>query len=137
VALIAAKYFHGNIDHAISFAKSKQLSPRMLSKSRFNRRIHSIFEAIEIQKFTFGSYAISQAISQSGRYSISSFLRTFNELLICNSTVRLEISSCSDISLFDKPLRRLNSKFSGSVVKVFPCFSEWPDEVRILQNNGQ
>jgi hypothetical protein len=46
VALIAAKYFHGNIDHAISFVKCTNLLPRMLSKSRFNRRIHSIFELI-------------------------------------------------------------------------------------------
>lgn len=46
VALIAAKYFHGNIDHAISFAKSINLCPGMLGKSRFNRRIHSIFELI-------------------------------------------------------------------------------------------
>ena len=46
VALIAAKYFHDNIVHAISFVKSTQLIPGMLSKSRFNRRIHSIFEFI-------------------------------------------------------------------------------------------
>ncbi|MGA2407780.1 MAG: hypothetical protein ABSF81_13675 [Bacteroidales bacterium] len=37
VALIAAKYFHGNIDHTISLVKSTNLLPGMLSKSRFNR----------------------------------------------------------------------------------------------------
>ena len=46
VALIAAKYFHGNIDHAICFVKSTRLMSEMLSKSRFNRRMHSIFELI-------------------------------------------------------------------------------------------
>lgn len=37
---------HGNIDNAISFAKSTNLCPGMLVKSRFKRRIHSIFELI-------------------------------------------------------------------------------------------
>lgn len=46
MALIAAKYFHGNIEHAISFAKSTNLCPRMLGKSRFNRKIYSIFKLI-------------------------------------------------------------------------------------------
>jgi hypothetical protein len=46
VALIAAKYFHGNIDHAINFVKCTNLLPGMLGKSRFYRRIYSIFELI-------------------------------------------------------------------------------------------
>jgi hypothetical protein len=35
-ALAAIKYFHWNIDHAISFVDSTNLHPGMLSKSRFN-----------------------------------------------------------------------------------------------------
>jgi len=46
VALISVKYFHGNIEYAISFAKFTNLCPRMLGKSLFNRRIHSICELI-------------------------------------------------------------------------------------------
>jgi len=45
-ALIAAKYFHGHIDNAISFVKGSGLMPKMLSKSQFNRRIHAIYNLI-------------------------------------------------------------------------------------------
>jgi len=45
-ALIAAKYFHGHIDNAINFVKGSTLMPHMLSKSRFNRRIHAIYDLI-------------------------------------------------------------------------------------------
>ena len=41
---------------------------------------------------------INHTISHTGINSTSSFLRTFNELLICNSTVRFEIPSLSEIS---------------------------------------
>ena len=41
---------------------------------------------------------ISQTISHIGRNSTSSFRRIFRELLICNSTVRFEIFSLSEIS---------------------------------------
>ncbi|KAA6329695.1 hypothetical protein EZS27_021524 [termite gut metagenome] len=38
--LIAAQYFGGNIEKAISFVRSTGLMPTMLGTSRFNRRIH-------------------------------------------------------------------------------------------------
>lgn len=71
VALMAAKYFHGNIDHAINFAKSTKLSPGMLSKSRFNRRIHSIFELI-IDLFS-NIAEIVKKLNISSEYIIDSF----------------------------------------------------------------
>jgi len=84
VALIAAKYFHGNIDHAISFAKSTRLSPRMLSKSRFNRRIHSIFELI-IDLFS-NTAEIIKSLNISSEYIIDSFpVATCDNIRICRS----------------------------------------------------
>jgi hypothetical protein len=46
VILIAAIYFGGNIETAISFVRSIGLMPCMLSKSRFNRRMHGIGELL-------------------------------------------------------------------------------------------
>jgi hypothetical protein len=84
VALIAAKYFHGNIDHAISFAKSTKLSPRMLSKSRFNRRIHSIFELI-IDLFS-NTAEIIKMLNIKSEYIIDSFpVATCDNIRICRS----------------------------------------------------
>jgi Transposase DDE domain len=84
VALIAAKYFHGNIDHAISFAKSTNLSPGMLSKSRFNRRIHSIFELL-IDLFSNTAELIKK-LNISSEYSIDSFpVATCENIRICRS----------------------------------------------------
>lgn len=84
VALIAAKYFHGNIDHAISFAKSTNLCPGMLGKSRFNRRIHSIFELI-IDLFSNTAELIKK-LNISSEYSIDSFpIATCENIRICRS----------------------------------------------------
>jgi hypothetical protein len=38
--LIAAGYFGGNIEKAISIVRNTGLMPAMLSTSRFNRRMH-------------------------------------------------------------------------------------------------
>jgi hypothetical protein len=70
-ALIAAKYFHGHIDNAISFVKESGLMPRMLSKSRFNRRIHAIYELI-IDLF-FNIAEVIKKINLSSEYIIDSF----------------------------------------------------------------
>ena len=45
-ALISALYFGGNQEKGICFIKSTGLIPKMLSKSRFNRRLHLIRELI-------------------------------------------------------------------------------------------
>ena len=84
VALIAAKYFHGNIDHAISFVKCTNLLPGMLSKSRFNRRIHSIFELI-IDLF-LNTADIIKRLNISSEYIIDSFpVATCENIRICRS----------------------------------------------------
>ena len=84
VALIAAKYFHGNIDHAINFARSTGLCPNMLGKSRFNRRIHSVFELI-IDLFSNIAELIKK-LNLSSKYSIDSFpVATCENIRICRS----------------------------------------------------
>ena len=86
VALIAAKYYHGNIDHAISFVKSTKLIPGMLSKSRFNRRIHSIFELI-IDLF-LNIADIIKRLNISSEYIIDSFpVATCENIRICRSRI--------------------------------------------------
>jgi DDE family transposase len=44
-ALVAAQFFHGNQELACLFLKEHGYMPKMLSKSRFNRRLHAIGEA--------------------------------------------------------------------------------------------
>jgi len=70
-ALVAAKFFHGNIDNAISFVKGADILPGMLSKSRFNRRIHSIFDLI-IYLFSHIAEVIKR-INITSEYIIDSF----------------------------------------------------------------
>lgn len=41
-AVVSALYFGGNKNHAIHFMKSHNYIPKMLDKSRFNRRLHKI-----------------------------------------------------------------------------------------------
>lgn len=86
VALIAAKYFHGNIDHAIGFVKSTKLMSRMLSKSRFNRRIHLIFEVI-IDLF-LNIASIIKRLNITSEYIIDSFpVATCENIRICRSKI--------------------------------------------------
>lgn len=41
-ALVAALFFAGNMERARDFLSAPRYSPQMLSKSRFNRRLHRI-----------------------------------------------------------------------------------------------
>ena len=42
-ALVAAKFFGGNHRSACSYLKEHEFMPKMLSKSRFLRRLHRLF----------------------------------------------------------------------------------------------
>ena len=42
VALVAAKSFKGNLEHALSAMKLAHFIPNAISISRFNRRIHQL-----------------------------------------------------------------------------------------------
>lgn len=41
-ALVSALYFGGHLENARNFMKMTKLVPRLLDKSRFNRRLHSL-----------------------------------------------------------------------------------------------
>ncbi|GAB6120166.1 IS982-like element ISEfm1 family transposase [Dysgonomonas termitidis] len=71
VVLIAAQYFAGNIEKSICFVRSTGLMPRMLGKSRFNRRLHNIGEFLS-QLFFYTGQAI-KGMSLETTYSIDSF----------------------------------------------------------------
>ncbi|PVD52515.1 IS982 family transposase [Terrimonas sp.] len=45
-ALASALYFGGHLDNARGFMKMTKLVPKMLDKSRFNRRLHSVSELV-------------------------------------------------------------------------------------------
>lgn len=70
-ALVSGLFFHGHTENAINFVKSHGYMPNMLGKSRFNRRIHAIYDLI-INLF----FKISAAIKKlciSSEYTIDSF----------------------------------------------------------------
>lgn len=71
VMLIAAQYFGGNIETSISFVKGTGLMPNMLSKSRFNRRMHAVAEIFSCLFFRVGR-AI-KALNTECLYAIDSF----------------------------------------------------------------
>jgi hypothetical protein len=68
---VAAMYFGGNMETAISFVRSTGLMPTMLSRSRFNRRMHRIGELLEELSFHTGETVKSLNISHT--YAIDSF----------------------------------------------------------------
>jgi hypothetical protein len=85
-AFIAAKYYHGHIEHALNFVKSTKLMPNMLSKSRFNRRIHCIFNLI-IDLF-FGISQVIKDLNISSEYIIDSFpIPVCKNIRICRSRI--------------------------------------------------
>jgi hypothetical protein len=55
-AIVAAKFFGGNQFHAIHFMKSHKHIPKMLSESRFNRRLHAIGELLYELFLQIGMY---------------------------------------------------------------------------------
>jgi hypothetical protein len=71
VILLAACYFGGNIETAISFVHSTGLIPNMLSKSRFNRRMHQIGELLS-ELFFYTGEAV-KSLNLSSTYCIDSF----------------------------------------------------------------
>jgi hypothetical protein len=71
VILIAARYFGGNIETSISFVRTTGLMPQMLSKSRFNRRMHQIGELMAELFFYLGLAIKELNIRQT--YCIDSF----------------------------------------------------------------
>lgn len=71
VVLLAAQYFAGNIEKSLCFVRSTGLMPHILSKSRFNRRMHQIGELIS-ELFFYVGQAVKD-LNMGTTYLIDSF----------------------------------------------------------------
>jgi len=123
-ALISAFYFNGHIDHAISYVKSSGLMPKMLSKSRFNRRIHAIYELI-IDLFFNIAEAIKK-INVSSKYIIDSF-----PMPVCEN-VRISRSKIIKGKQYRGRKASLGKYFYGFTVQVIVTVDGIPVEFAIL-----
>ncbi len=82
--IISAFYFYGNQQKAICFMKSTGMIPNMLSKSRFNRRLHNIRELIVDLFFQLSE--LVKKINISSEYILDSFpVSTCDNIRIPNS----------------------------------------------------
>ena len=70
-ALVAARYFGGNIEHARAFLRETGLMPRMLSRSRLNRRLHAVADLAHTLFHQLG--AVLKEASTSVKYLLDSF----------------------------------------------------------------
>ncbi len=70
-ALVSALYFGGHVDNARGFMKMTKLVPRMLDKSRFNRRLHQLADLLFSIIFQIGHQIKSMA--GASEYVIDSF----------------------------------------------------------------
>lgn len=86
VVLIAAQYFAGNIEKSLCFVRSTGLMPCMLSKSRFNRRLHKIGELLS-ELFFYVGQAVKE-LNISTTYLIDSFpVSVCQNIRIINSRI--------------------------------------------------
>lgn len=70
-ALVAARFFSGNHQTSQDYLKEHGLMPNMLSKSRFNRRLHRLFLPL-LDLFDYLG-AILKSISSTTEYLLDSF----------------------------------------------------------------
>jgi Transposase DDE domain len=71
IALIAMLYFGGNFEKSRVVLSELGLMKRMLSRSRFNRRLHQVSDLIELIFHRFGS--ILKDLNWESRYLLDSF----------------------------------------------------------------
>lgn len=83
-AIVSALYFGGHQDNAREFMKMTKLSPGMLDKSRFCRRLHGLEDLIISMFFQIGQYL--KDISGARAYIIDSF-----PVAICDN---IRIANC-------------------------------------------
>lgn len=82
--LVSAIYFSGHHEKAMSFMSSTGMITHMLSKSRFNRRLHQIRDLIVDLFFQLSS--LIKELNISSEYSIDSFpIHTCDNIRIANS----------------------------------------------------
>ncbi len=96
-ALIAAMFFDGNYAKACCYMKDHKLIPNMLDKSRFNRRLHSIYMLMNDLFHQIGM--ILKETSDCTEYLLDSFpvpicdIRIFHVKLIKSEEYRGYIAS--------------------------------------------
>jgi Transposase DDE domain len=82
--LVSAIYFSGHHEKAMSFMRSTGMVTHMLSKSRFNRRLHQVRELVVDLFFQLSS--LIKELNISSEYSIDSFpIHTCDNIRISNS----------------------------------------------------
>jgi hypothetical protein len=74
-ALVAARFFGGNHQAAQDYLKEHGLMPKMLDKSRFNRRLHRLFLPL-LDLFDYLG-TVLKSISPTTEYLLDSFLVPF------------------------------------------------------------
>jgi len=70
-AIISALYFGGHLDNARQFMKITGLSPLMLDKSRFNRRLHALSDLLFQLFFQVGQHL--KTVAGASDYVLDSF----------------------------------------------------------------
>ena len=83
-AIISALYFGGHLDNARQFMKITGLSPLMLDKSRFNRRLHALSELLFELFFQIGQHL--KTVAGASDYVLDSF-----PVAVCDN---IRISRC-------------------------------------------
>src|SRR5919107_942515 len=70
-AIVSALYFGGHLDNGRHFMKMTGLSPSMLDKSRFNRRLHALCDLLFELFFQVGQHL--KAVAGASDYVLDSF----------------------------------------------------------------
>src|SRR4051794_16349504 len=70
-AIVSALYFGGHLDNARHFMKMTGLSPIMLDKSRFNRRLHALSDLLFQLFFQIGQHL--KTVAGASDYVVDSF----------------------------------------------------------------
>jgi hypothetical protein len=83
-AIVSALYFGGHCDNGRHFMKMTGMSPSMLDKSRFNRRLHSLADLLFQLFFQVGQYL--KTIAGASDYVVDSF-----PVAVCDN---IRISRC-------------------------------------------
>jgi len=70
-AIVSALYFGGHLENGRHFMKMTGLSPLMLDKSRFNRRLHALSDLLFQLFFQIGQYL--KTVAGASDYGVDSF----------------------------------------------------------------
>jgi len=121
--IAAAVYFGGHIEKAICFVKSTGLCPNMLSKSRFNRRLHAIYDLIFNLFFYLAE--IAKRLNINSKYVIDSF-----PIPICEN-IRIRRSKIVKGECYRGYKASMRKYFYGFTIQVIATVDRIPVEFAI------